>query len=712
MVLITQSRWWLGWWTWTSTIPLSNTAWVNFDISASVPASRIFKTYDEAITWIQANWTPWTTPRKVELPWGNVGDICMYSNIFVSWDNGTTIDTLTSDTTFTWYNDILATTLDNVVINSLAIADGKCIYMKNIIIKDIVPVPDGWTAITVIENSFVLWWDMLWYSSPLWYFNTKFLGLTPITNLTWTFRYCDIQASSYIWTCVFNHCSTDIWDVDNWISVSCSHTILTENILIDAWWTLVLENSDCLDNIINNWTLTLHWWCYIKNGITWNAPIIAWDWYEKSADEVAEWFTETTIPLVIKEINDKIINREDITAEPTGFTNPEWIRVTYNSTTKTITLNWTFVAYYKGKVVSELVDWRESEPMNYTTDWTYFLYYCNGVFTFDKNPRTFDCLQIAFVLINSHEFAIRECHWFMQRQSHKELHEIIGTYLSSWWSLISWSYTLNDTTARNPLVEKTIIYDEDLSTSLTHTVVAEWYTQKYLTSTNKRVFLTDQTTIIPVSWNNPYRNQLTGWTQSVKPNWTQKLMNNNDYACVWLVAIPTTADTESQKYRFVWVQPQQVGTLASQRLLSPTSLNLWDVTTFASEYVFLDKIIIKYVDNNRSIAEVEKLTGTKCSQVWSPSGAYLTLVTTDSTLSGLGTSTDPLTLTTNWTILATLWTTAPTLYDTQATYKVYEYTYWTTKYYRRVYNTYDPATDTFYTTSALTTAVCSRALTI
>lgn len=93
---------------------------------------------------------------------------------------------------------------------------------------------------------------------------------------------------------------------------------------------------------------------------------------------------------------------------------------------------------------------------------------------------------------------------------------------------------------------------------------------------------------------------------------------------------------------------------------------------------------------------------------WTPT----TQVYTDTTMSGIGTSTTPLTLKTNWTTLATLRTAEPTLYDTQATYKVYEYTYWTTKYYRRVYDIYDPATDTFYSDSALTTAICSRALTI
>ena len=57
-------------------------------------------------------------------------------------------------------------------------------------------------------------------------------------------------------------------------------------------------------------------------------------------------------------------------------------------------------------------------------------------------------------------------------------------------------------------------------------------------------------------------------------------------------------------------------------------------------------------------------------------------------------------------------TAEPTEYDVQATYTVYEYTYWSTNYYRRVYNTYDPATDIFYAESALSTIIASRALSI
>jgi hypothetical protein len=66
----------------------------------------------------------------------------------------------------------------------------------------------------------------------------------------------------------------------------------------------------------------------------------------------------------------------------------------------------------------------------------------------------------------------------------------------------------------------------------------------------------------------------------------------------------------------------------------------------------------------------------------------------------------------NWSILATQRTAEPVSYDVQPTYEVLEYTYWTIKLYRTVYNTYTPATDVFYTDDTLTTAVASRALSL
>lgn len=65
-----------------------------------------------------------------------------------------------------------------------------------------------------------------------------------------------------------------------------------------------------------------------------------------------------------------------------------------------------------------------------------------------------------------------------------------------------------------------------------------------------------------------------------------------------------------------------------------------------------------------------------------------------------------------WTDLATKRTAEPTLYATEDDYQVFEYTYWTTKYYRRIYNTYSPTTDIFYWEDTLETVIATRALSI
>lgn len=66
----------------------------------------------------------------------------------------------------------------------------------------------------------------------------------------------------------------------------------------------------------------------------------------------------------------------------------------------------------------------------------------------------------------------------------------------------------------------------------------------------------------------------------------------------------------------------------------------------------------------------------------------------------------------SWRQLVLQRTDEPTLYDTQPTYTVLEYTYWTTKLYRRVYNDYTTATDSFYADNWLTTLIATRALSL
>ena len=55
-------------------------------------------------------------------------------------------------------------------------------------------------------------------------------------------------------------------------------------------------------------------------------------------------------------------------------------------------------------------------------------------------------------------------------------------------------------------------------------------------------------------------------------------MVNNSYMSVWLLAMPTTSDSSSQNYRYIWVQGQANNTaLETERSLTVSSLNLSDL---------------------------------------------------------------------------------------------------------------------------------------
>jgi hypothetical protein len=343
------------------------------------------------------------------------------------------------------------------------------------------------------------------------------------------------------------------------------------------------------------------------------------------------------------DLHAKFLNDRAITKEPTGFISPENITVTYygndevvESERRTVVLTGTIEAYYKGEHITALVNgWRS--PQHTNTTGTFFLHYCDGAFVFDTSPWTFDCLQIAFVQVNSHTIGIRETHGFMQWQSHKELHETIGTYKISGGTLTTGSYTLGSAVATNrrPLVDQTVVADEDLKSTITP-LVTQSYTQRVMTGTGTRVMTPEQTEILPVNGNIPYYNQWNG------TEWLQTPMTNGDYAAMYLMAIPTTADTGSLRFRYAWVQAQAVGSLLAAQNHIPAQLNIGDPAVLLSEYVFIQKLIIFVTGNNWQIHSTQTLTGTKFSQVGSPAGNYLSTVSTDSTLSGSGTSADPL----------------------------------------------------------------------
>ena len=333
--------------------------------------------------------------------------------------------------------------------------------------------------------------------------------------------------------------------------------------------------------------------------------------------------------------------------DPTGFIAPEDVIVTGDSASRTITLTGTVKAYYQGTLVPVLSSgW--TSPVH-TDDPTkrYFLYYDGNSISWNDSATLasdfYKNLLICWTFHNASGWVYqRECHSVMQHTTHREFHEVIGTYRQTGGTLSN--YTLNSTTVANrrPTISEALIYDEDLPT-INPALASGPYTQFWLSgSTGVGVFGTSDD-IVPLNGNQPYYNQFNGTI------WTQTPMSNNDFMSVWIVAVPMAADVESQKHRFIFVQGQsQSASLSEEQSLSPLDLRN-GLPVLTPESVFIGRIILKYQSSNWTLIEVEDITGTGRSQVASPAGNYLSLVSTDDTINGNGTPASPLTINPNIT---------------------------------------------------------------
>lgn len=329
----------------------------------------------------------------------------------------------------------------------------------------------------------------------------------------------------------------------------------------------------------------------------------------------------------------------------TGFADPTSVVVTYDSTTRKVTLTGTVTAYYQGVVVPLLVSGWVSAAHD-ATNGTWFLFWNGTAFVWQMTtPWTFDMLMICFVNYGAtYKWAIRECHGLMGWETHEEFHLTMGTYLES-GGLLS-GYTLASTTAaeRRPGISAATVHDEDLPTVIPLLADNGPYTQLTLTGAAVNVFTAAAAEIVPVLGANPYYNSYT------TPNWGQTLMANNSYMCVWCVAVPATADTGSQVYRYLWIQGQSNGTLVSQQALVFSSLNLGTLATEFTEFTAIAKVIIRYTGGNWDITSVERLLGTKVQSV--TMAGSVTSVFANAPILGTGTSADPLTMSSTISVVA------------------------------------------------------------
>jgi hypothetical protein len=298
--------------------------------------------------------------------------------------------------------------------------------------------------------------------------------------------------------------------------------------------------------------------------------------------------------------------------------------------------------YYRGNLILDYSSggtWTSSAHTSGQTS-NLYLYYNSGGFVWSNSSWDFFDVQIAIVYndIFGFKFAQREVHGLMDCEAHQALHFSVGTFKRSGGDFSGWIANSSTVGNRRPDISSTRISDEDLTSNL-DVLTAETYTRFYLSGTNAfATFVTGSTDIVALNVNVPFYNQFTGTI------WQQTPMSNNAYQAVFVLAVPVASDILSKEYKYLFVQGQsQSTTLATIQALTTDSVNLGTFGSSAPEFVFIGKIILRYVGpatNNWQLISIQSLTGSRFNQVAAPSGNYLSSVNTDSTLIGDGTPTN------------------------------------------------------------------------
>jgi hypothetical protein len=277
------------------------------------------------------------------------------------------------------------------------------------------------------------------------------------------------------------------------------------------------------------------------------------------------------------------------TKDPTGWLSPTNVTVSYNATNRTVTLtpvSGTLQYYWRGVKVDLGATWTSAAHTN--ADGEYYLYSTDGVnIGWSNTVWAFDMLMVAKAIVSTtpaYKFAIKETHGLMPWEVHQELHETVSSYRTSGGALTAGTYAENTATdaANSPGFDAAIIKDEDDSVTIPAWVEGT-YTTMRIGASSKATF--DTTATLPFRSSGSYilvNNPTTG---------AETASTNNKYVNVYQVLIPAAADTDSQKYRTVMLQPQRDHpSLADAQLENPQNLSFGDLSATTPEFVIYARI--------------------------------------------------------------------------------------------------------------------------
>lgn len=265
----------------------------------------------------------------------------------------------------------------------------------------------------------------------------------------------------------------------------------------------------------------------------------------------------------VQDIVDQIIKNYNNTMEPTGFVDQDKITVTYDSVARTMTLTHAsgLITYlYKGKEYNLSSPW--VSPPHQDNSTANFLSSADGlIFGWTITSWSYEDIHVArvrFISNISQYIGFKETHGCnMSSATHKELHDIIGTYRIGGLGIDPASILINpannDATnsGNRPRIYAGNIKDEDLTIYIPETPDDSVYTTIWFNATGQLQAQPNHTDIYMYAANLFQYNPVgSGLVNAV----------NNRFYNTWNFHLPVTADAHSQRFRSVWLVAQVVNT--------------------------------------------------------------------------------------------------------------------------------------------------------
>lgn len=336
--------------------------------------------------------------------------------------------------------------------------------------------------------------------------------------------------------------------------------------------------------------------------------------------QIPNWHNSTKVFDFDKNINDYFEKEGlELSKQLSGFVDGDNISITYSHTDRKITLSGDLTYLWRGETKSLSSPW--TSVAHTATPGMWFLSSIDGInFTWSNSVWNFYDIQVSMVKYSasaSDSFATKETHGLMDWESHEELHSQLGTYRVSGGQVTAGTITENlDTdTAVTPGFDAAVIKDEDVSTT-----IPAWtqgaYTTMYVDVGGVNTFSTTQV--------RPFHAGIGEYIYINNPSTGSFTQGINDrFYNIYQILLPATADSDSQKYRTIILQPQAAFlSQSAAQAEDPRTLNLGNLPNLAPEFVLYTRITYKtladYTNNGKCIIPTGGVTyviGNRAGQV-------------------------------------------------------------------------------------------------